>query len=270
MKNDLLSDYFLNEYIPLHPSHTRDDLLKEFMRKAKELGLFDGREELLFEAFTHKSFAHESKLDLTNNERLEFLGDSVLQLIVSENLMQLHPDAKEGELSKLRSSIVNEYSLSELAKRFGLNKLILLGRGELGEKGHDKASLLANCFEAYLGAVYLSNGFEDTKSAALEMFAAVAAGGKDLFHLDAIENFDAKSRLQEALVKLYQEPPKYACEENKEKLFHITITIKGEKLGELTHKSKKKGMQELAKKVLKEFQNNQSQNNSSQENSGEL
>ena len=90
MKNDLFADYFLNEFIPLNPRYSRDDLLNEFMDKARSLNLANAESDLLLEAFTHKSFAHEAKVELPNNERLEFLGDSVLQLAVSENLMLLH------------------------------------------------------------------------------------------------------------------------------------------------------------------------------------
>ena len=262
MKNDLLSDYFLNEYIPLHPSYTRDDLLKEFRNKAQtsELALPNNdQEELFFEAFTHKSFAHEAKTELTNNERLEFLGDSVLQLVISETLLAMYPEAKEGKLSKLRSSIVNESSLSSLARRFQLQRLIMLGRGEFGEKGYDKDSLLANCFESYLGALYISSGYEKTKAVILSILATAAAQGEDLLKMEAIEDFDAKSRLQEELVKRFQETPKYVCadvenENGKERLFRISLSVKGETLGELVHKSKKKGMQALARQVLADIQ----------------
>lgn len=260
MKNDLLADYFINEYIPLNPTHTKTDLMTEFFSRAERIDLPQGKDELIFEAFTHKSFAHESKLDLNNNERLEFLGDSVLQLIVSETLMALHPEAKEGKLSKLRSSIVNEASLGELAREMGLNKLIMLGKGELGERGYEKPSLLSNCFEAYLGALYLSEGFEKTKARVLKMFQGLEKRGRNLFDLEAIGDFDAKSRLQEILVKESGEPPKYVCSElngDKEKLFHIVATVNGQKLGELSHKSKKKGMQALAKKILQDREDNE-------------
>ncbi|MEX0798327.1 MAG: ribonuclease III [Bacteriovoracaceae bacterium] len=259
MKNDLLSDYFLNEYIPMLPSYSKEDLQKEFIQKARELNLAHADEDVLFRAFTHKSFAHEAKGELPDNERLEFLGDSVLQLVVSEELLKLHPNTKEGKLSKLRSSIVNERSLSQLARNMKLNKLILLGKGELREKGYDKDSLLANCFEAYLGAVYLSAGLEMTRAKILEIFENFAKDNENLFLLEAIEEFDAKSRLQEKLMKERRELPKYVAKElgeNNEKRFHISLLVKGEKLGELVHKSKKKGMQELAKKVLEDFNKN--------------
>ena len=259
MKNDLLSDYFLNEFMPMLPSYTKEDLQKEFFAKAIALGLDQAEADLLFEAFTHRSFSHEAKLVLPDNERLEFLGDSVLQLIVSERLLQMHPQTSEGKLSKLRSSIVNESSLSLLARHFQLNKLLLLGRGELSEKGHEKDSLLANCFEAYLGAVYCSAGFDQTRKLVLEVFEKYAQAKADLFQLEAIKEFDAKSRLQEKLMKEHLEPPRYFAKElneGKEKLFEISVFIKNKKLGELKHKSKKKGMQTLAKQVLKSLTQN--------------
>ena len=256
MKNDLLSDYFLNEFMPLHPSFTREDLMREFVKKANQLNLDTTAPELLFEAFTHKSFAHESKEELKDNERLEFLGDSVLQLVVSERLMDLHPTTKEGKLSKLRSSIVNESSLSALARHVKFQKLIMLGKGEYREKGHNKDSLLANCFEAYLGAVYLTHGLDTSRDRCLEIFQSYAQEHTDLFEMSSINDFDAKSRLQEKLMKLHKEVPKYSSVEvghEKEKMFKISVSIKDQKLGELTHKSKKKGMQELARLVLKQM-----------------
>lgn len=256
MKNDLLSDYFLNEFMPMHPSCTRKDLMQEFIKKAAQLGLDTSGPDLLFEAFTHKSFAHESKEELKNNERLEFLGDSVLQLVVSERLMAIHPNTKEGKLSKLRSSIVNETTLSSLARMCGLHKLIMLGKGEYREKGHNKDSLLANCFEAYLGATYLNFGLERARERCLEIFKMYEQEHSNLFELSSINDFDAKSRLQEKLVKIYKEVPKYSSSEvegTKEKLFQISVSIKDKKLGEITHKSKKKGMQELARLVLKQM-----------------
>src|SRR5690554_6364783 len=117
MKNDLFADYFLNEFIPLNPRYSRDDLLTEFMNTARSLNLANAESDLLLEAFTHKSCALEAKAPFPNNERLESLGDSVLQLAVSEHLMLLHELESEGKLSKMRSSIVNEASLSRLAKR---------------------------------------------------------------------------------------------------------------------------------------------------------
>lgn len=259
MKNDLLADYFLNEYMPMHPSFTKEDLMREFITKADQLNLNQASNELLFEAFTHKSFAHEQKMELKNNERLEFLGDSVLQLVVSEKLLLDNPETKEGKLSKLRSSIVNEKSLSTLARHCKLNQLLILGRGELREKGHEKDSLLANCFESYLGAVYLTHGLDRSKEVCLEIFDSYAEHKSDLFKLSAVNDFDAKSRLQEKTMKLYKEHPKYVStefERDKERLFHIELHLKDKKLGELEHRSKKKGMQELAKIVLKEINTN--------------
>lgn len=262
MKNDLSSDYFLshyllNEYIPLNPSHSKEDLLRQFVARARALGLDRGESELLFEAFTHKSFAHESKHDLPDNERLEFLGDSVLQLAVSEKLMRLYPRSPEGKLSKMRSSIVNESALGRLAKDLGLGKLLMLGKGELNEKGHQKDSLLANCFEAWLGALYLSFGFEKTEEIIARTFRKAGQNGKDYFHIAAMEDFDAKSKLQEAMVKRFGEPPKYVCAETgdkKSRQFRISVAAGGRTLGELVHPSKKKGMQALAKKVLDQIQ----------------
>lgn len=208
----------------------------------------------IFLAFLHKSFANECSFIDKHNERLEFLGDAILQLIISEEIFQLHPKGKEGKLSKLRSSLVNEGVLCELAKICRLDLLIFLGKGELKESGHLKTSLLANCFEALVGALYLAKGAEATKEFTLSVYRNYGESiGRDLFALEALDSFDAKSQLQEKLMREYKQAPRYEArwvEEGKEKAFHLSVYRGDILLGELKSNSKKKGMQELAKKVL--------------------
>jgi ribonuclease-3 len=116
-------------------------------------------DELLEHAFTHRSYAYENG-GLPTNERLEFLGDSVLGVIVTESLFRNHPDLSEGRLAKLRAAVVNMRALAGVARDLKLGKYLRLGRGEEATGGRDKSSILADCVEALIGAVYLNRGFE--------------------------------------------------------------------------------------------------------------
>ncbi len=115
--------------------------------------------ELLVLALTHRSFAYEAG-GLPTNERLEFLGDSVLGIVVTDRLYRSHPDLDEGDLAKMRSACVSQRALAEVAREIDLGPCILLGKGEIATDGPDKDSILCDAFEALLGAIYLSNGIE--------------------------------------------------------------------------------------------------------------
>ena len=115
--------------------------------------------ELLERALTHRSYAYENG-GLPTNERLEFLGDSVLGVVVTDTLFRAHPDLSEGRLAKLRAAVVNARALAEVARTIGLGEHIKLGRGEEATGGRNKASILSDTVEALIGAVYLSGGFE--------------------------------------------------------------------------------------------------------------
>jgi ribonuclease-3 len=130
-------------------------------------------EELLTLALTHRSYAYENG-GLPTNERLEFLGDAVLGLTVTDELYHRHPDRSEGDLAKLRASIVNTQALADLARGLagtGLGEFLLLGRGELNTGGTDKSSILADGVESLLGAVYLEHGIEVVRRVILTLFA---------------------------------------------------------------------------------------------------
>jgi ribonuclease-3 len=150
--------------------------------------------ELFRRALTHRSYAYENG-DLPHNERLEFLGDSVLGIVITESLYRAHPDLAEGKLAKLRASVVNMRALADVARRIGsegIGKYILLGRGEDATGGRDKPSILADTLEAILGAVYLEHGLEVAARVIHELFDQV---------LDAAPGYGAaldwKTSLQE-------------------------------------------------------------------------
>lgn len=133
------------------------------------VGLEDDR---LCLALTHRSFANENG-NLSNNERLEFLGDAVLGMCVAEELYRRFPDRAEQDISKMRAGVVNMYALADLARRIELGPHILLGRGEKATGGADKHSILADTVEALLGAIYLQHGFETSKATVLRLFDAM-------------------------------------------------------------------------------------------------
>lgn len=120
------------------------------------------RRPLLEQSLTHRSFAHEAG-GIPTNERLEFLGDAVLGIIVTEHLYRKHPDVTEGELAKMRAATVSQRALAEVARTLGLGEYMLLGRGELVTRGRDKDSILSDTLEAIIGAAYLENGLEPTR-----------------------------------------------------------------------------------------------------------
>jgi ribonuclease-3 len=145
-------------------------------------------EQLLEKALTHRSVGR------TNNERLEFLGDSVLNFVIADRLFDFYPDAQEGDLSRMRARIVRGETLAELAAELGLGEYLKLGEGELKSGGFRRASILADAFEALLGAVYLDGGFEACRKVILDLCDPLVRELPDVEELK-----DAKTRLQEWL-----------------------------------------------------------------------
>jgi ribonuclease-3 len=154
-------------------------------------------------ALTHSSYANERNLS-GNNERLEFLGDAVLELAVSQMLYRRFPDVPEGVLTKLRANMVSEPALAELAEELGLDRLVLLGRGEELQGGRERASLLSDALEAVFGAVYLDGGYE----AAEHCIESLMHSRVPEAELEQRPK-DAKSRLQEATQKIWKDRPVY-------------------------------------------------------------
>ena len=170
----------------------------------KALGYSFRDKALLVNAMTHKSFANEySPAACPDNERLEFLGDAVLDLVVSEHLMDALPTSNEGELSRIRSDVVAMSSLAGLARKLGLGPSLLLGKGEFGSGGREKPGLLADALEAQFGAVCVDGGYEAAKSVLLPLVVPI------LRQASADAGQDYKSRLQEILQANRKELPVY-------------------------------------------------------------
>lgn len=214
-----------------------------FAQLTARLGL-DIRQELLELAFTHRSFAYENGLTQTN-ERLEFLGDSVLGLVVTEQLYVKYPDLDESRLSPLRSGIVNMRALADIARSLELGQYMRIGKGEEVTGGRDKNSLLADSLEALIGAIYLSHGFSESQRVvgALidETLESAMTRGAGL---------DGKTSLQELAASRKLPAPEYLITESgpdHDKTFVATAVVGGEKVATGEGKSKREAEQIAAR-----------------------
>lgn len=204
---------------------------------------------LLEKAFTHRSYLNESKSNLESNERLEFLGDSILSFIVSEHLYTNFGSFDEGILTNLRSLLVNTKSLAHAAKTLEFGQYLKLSRGEEESKGRENESLLANSYEAYLGALYLDQGIEIARSFVADtLFSKI----KDIVDKKAFK--DPKSLLQEYVQARKQSSPVYKVihEEGPPhaKTFTIGAFVNAEKISEGMGKSKQEAEEQAALKGL--------------------
>ncbi|MFT4011143.1 MAG: ribonuclease III [Nocardioidaceae bacterium] len=206
--------------------------------------------EQLDRALTHRSFAYENG-GLPTNERLEFLGDSVLGVVVTETLFRAHPDLSEGRLAKLRAAVVNARALAEVARTIGLGEYIKLGRGEESTGGRDKASILSDTVEAVIGAVYLSGGFENAAHVVhllfdplMETAAGLGAG------------LDWKTSLQELSAEHGLGVPEYVIEDegpDHAKVFTAQVQVGDARYGHGTGRSKKEAEQQAAETAYRDI-----------------
>jgi len=215
----------------------------------KSLGYTFSDKAHLIRAFVHSSFINEYKeLSLKHNERLEFLGDSVLNLIITQYLFKNFPDISEGELSSLRSQIVSAPSCTEFVTKLDLKQYVLVGRGEKLNAGRGKTSILADLFEAILGAIYLDGGLKAADQFFLGHFEEMV----QLMIEKPPENF--KALLQERLQKAKRQIPRYEVlgeiGPDHEKLFKVGVFINNELIGEGIGTSKKEAEQLAAKAAL--------------------
>jgi len=207
-----------------------------------------GDAALLERALTHKSYANENRL-AGHNERMEFLGDAVLNLAVSEQLMDARPQAPEGELSRIRALIVSEPSLAGAARTIGLGEFLRLGRGEEQSGGRDKDSLLADSFEALVAALYLDGGIGAAAAFIERLFreAVRTAGASG-------PAADHKTALQELCQERLKVLPEYQVVSESgpdhQKQFTVRLSVRGEVLGTGTGRSKKEAEQRAAKEAM--------------------
>jgi ribonuclease III len=205
--------------------------------------------DLLVESLRHSSFVNEQlDTDLQDNERLEFLGDAVLNLVVGHILMQRYPELKEGDLSRMRANLVNESQLASIARGINLGSYIQLGKGEIQSKGWNKKSILADTLEAVIAAVYIDGGFD-------AVFNII--DGHFLFLINSVTtptaNHDFKSQIQELVQMEYSTVPIYRVVHESgpdhDKTFRVQLKV-GEVQAEGIGKSKKAAEQDAARKGL--------------------
>lgn len=196
------------------------------------------------QAFIHTSFSNE--YEVPHQETLEFLGDAVLQLILTSELFEKFPKEKEGRLSRLRSTLVNEKTLALMARGLGLDRLILVGRGEFQKNLMQQDPVLADTFEAMLGQIYRYQGIEHLKPLLLKWYDQFVENAYDLSNL---ESFDAKSTLQQKVLALYKKLPAYTAEAVGDK-FEVKLWINETLAAQGVFASKKAGEKELAQTVL--------------------
>lgn len=212
------------------------------------LGYTFSRHSLLKHAITHSSFVHEQRLDAADsNERLEFLGDAVLELCISDFLYHRYPEMDEGDLTKKRATLVCEATLATLARKLKIGEFILLGQGEAAEGGRGKNSILSDVFESILGAIFLDGGLEEVRALVLRLYEPIV--DKALRHPK-----DFKSTLQEILQKKSHETAQYTIIKEEgpahRREFTAQASHQGKILGTGTGGSKKIAEQEAAKMAL--------------------
>lgn len=228
-------------------------------RLAERLGYRFRAPSLLEKALTHKSYLNEAPdSSRGDNERLEFLGDAVLDLVISESFLSRFPEAPEGELSKLKAKTVSEAALSRVARRLDLGHALVLGRGEELTGGRDKPSLLADALEAVIAAVYLDGGFDAARQVVLMTFV-------DVFdNLTGPETSDYKTELQEFCQREFSALPVYRVLSetgpDHHKRFDVELSIRGTVSGAGTGRSKKEAEQQAAKEALAKINAAQARN----------
>jgi ribonuclease-3 len=217
----------------------------------KKLPFPIGDEELLKRVFTHRSYLNESGEEgLESNERLEFLGDSVLSTVISRMLFKRFTELDEGGLTRLRARLVNTRALAEAALRMRMNEFLLLGRGEAASGGAENQTILAGTFEALLAAVYIDSGAE-------ESFSFIEGLFKDQLDDSLLElvHFDYKPALQELSQSTFKAAPEYRLTGESgpphKRVFDVEVAVNGEVLGRGTAGRKKDAEQAAAEEALK-------------------
>jgi len=205
--------------------------------------------ELLKTALTHSSYANETSVE--SNERLEFLGDAVLGFVVADVLYKRYPDATEGKLSKMRSSIVSRMNFAHFARELRINKQVLLGKGEENTGGRERESNLSGTFEAVIGAIFIDGGYRKVYKVIIKLLKNCLNGDEEIFK-------DYKTKLQEVAQRKFKKVPKYkvVLEEGPphDKNFHIEVKLGRKTFGKGMGSNKKKAEQEAAKQGLERME----------------
>ena len=222
-------------------------------RLQERLGYNFGDRGILLQAMTHTSYGHEflneKPLALRDNERLEFLGDAILDVVVSDILLETFPNAHEGQLSKMRAAVVNEKTLAQMAKSISLQDVIRLGKGELQTGGNLKPSIISSAFEALIAAIYLDGGFNAVYPVVRHLFAPLFSEEQDLMSF-----YDHKTQLQEIVQARHKVTPSYHLIQthgpDHAKTFEVEVRMNGKILAMATGSSKKEAEQNAARAAI--------------------
>lgn len=211
------------------------------------------RQELLEEALTHRSYINEARIKgHKDNERLEFLGDAILALLISQRLITIFPEDSEGELSKKKAALVSEVSLAQAARELDLGRFLRLGRGEERNLGREKNSLLANTLEAVLAAVYLDGGLAAAEALAERALSRLFRELRDVNGRTYTRDY--KTQYQEWCQKRFETLPRYVTVRESgpdhQKTFEVQLTLNGDVVGVGVGRTKKEAEQMAAKQAL--------------------
>jgi ribonuclease-3 len=224
--------------------------MKDFSKFEEKIGIVFANKELLRQAFTHRSYINENHGVVSgHNERLEFLGDAVLELVTTEELFEKFPNKSEGELTSIRAAMVNTNSISEAAKKMGADDFLLLSKGEAKDTGKARGYILANTFEAIVGAIYVDSGYANSRK-----FIAQALFGQIDQIIKNKSYIDSKSLVQEKAQEVIGVTPSYGVLSetgpDHDKNFTIGIYFGDEKIAEGKGKSKQEAEQDAARNAL--------------------
>ncbi len=222
----------------------------KYQQFEKRFGISFKNRGLLEQAFTHRSYINENKNSgLEHNERLEFLGDAVLELITTEFLYDKFPEVSEGILTAYRSALVRTETISRVARKMGMNELLKLSKGEARDEGKARDYILANTFEAFLGALHLDQGYEVTKRIVADLLFQEI---EDIIETGSWK--DSKSRVQEYAQEAYKETPRYeilsATGPDHDKHFTVAVYFGDKEIARGEGKSKQQAQQDAAKNAL--------------------
>ncbi|MCM0606076.1 MAG: ribonuclease III [Xanthomonadaceae bacterium] len=217
-----------------------------------KIGYQFGERKILVQSLTHTSYGHEN--NVPDNERLEFLGDAILDVIISDLLLETFPEATEGQLTKMRAGLVNEVALFELTKQLELGKYLRLGKGETLTGGSTKPSILSSTFEALIAAIYIDGGFHAVYPVVRHLFAPYLN-----FNTPNSQLRDFKSKLQEKTQALLKLTPQYILVSTQgpdhTKTFEIEVRLDSQVLGRAFGLSKKQAEQNAAQLALELLEN---------------
>ncbi len=206
--------------------------------------------ELLKKAFTHRSYLNENRgLGLEHNERLEFLGDAVLELVVTDFLYKKYPKKPEGEMTALRSALVNSNILSDISLELGFNEFLLLSKGEAKDKGRARQYILANTFESVVGAIYLDQGYEEAEKFINKvLLPRLEEIEEKRLWIDAKSFFQEKAQEEVGLTPVYKTVRENGPDHDKQ--FTVAVFVGEECVAEGSGKSKQEAEQDAARKGL--------------------